>query len=597
MDRVASLESRVASLADRVATLEQRLAFIEERQSAGHLTAAESVTTTEGSSLPPIVDLERMRLQQLLALSGRTLVVLGGAYLLRALTESQWLSAPAGVSLGILYSAPWLMLAPRAAARGNQLDAFVHALTAALIGYPLVWEATLRFTVLSPSEGAALLGVLTAAAFLLAWLRALEGLAWVVTLGTLISAAGLAIGTGNWTAYTVLAIAVGIATLWLGYTRDWTGVRWPAAAIANLMLLILTGRAAADGRVSEALLVQMLMLAGYLGSFAVRTLLIGRPVIPFEVAQSVGVLAVAYGGAIALIRSTGSNVVLVGVASISLAALAYTVAFSFVDRHRHMKNFFFYAVLAQLFAIVGVVLCTGDSLGSMIYSLAAVVAAAMAWQTGRLVLSLQAAVYAIAATLASGLAAQAALALWSPTIDWVSVSPAQGLALFAIAFVTTLRVRHPVESWGMFTSILHLVVIIGLVWTAAGTAVVLAMASLPGGDHISGSGLATIRTATLVLATFALSLAAGLPSGREAGWLVYPMLLLTGVKVVGIDFPKGHPETLFISLALYGIALITTPRLLRRPARATTTASVFTPIAHDEAAAQNPTVTAGHVRK
>ncbi len=596
MDRVASLESRVANLADRVAMLEQRLAYIEER-APGSLAATDGLTTTQGPDPPLIVDFERIRLQQLLALSGRTLVVLGGAYLLRALTESQWLSASAGVSLGILYSAPWLMFAARAAARGNQLDAFVHALTVALIGYPLVWEATLRFNVVSPSQGAALLGVLTAVAFLLSWLRALEGLAWVVTLGTLISAAGLAIGTGNWTAYTALAIAVGIATLWLGYTRDWTVLRWPAAAIANLMLLILTGRAAADGQVSEALLVQMLMLAGYLGSFAVRTLLIGRPVIPFEVAQSLGVLAVAYGGAIALIRSTGSNVVLVGVASISLATFAYTVAFSFVDRHRHRKNFFFYAVLAQLFAIVGVVLCTGENLGSVIYSLAAVVAAALAWHTGRLVLSLQAAVYAVAGTLASGLAAGAALALLSPAIDWVSISPTQGLALFAIAFVTVLRVRHPVESWGMLTSILHLAVIIVLVWAAAGTAVMLAMAALPGGDHIGGSSLATIRTAAFVLATFALSLAAGLPSGREAGWLVFPMLFLTGAKVVGIDFPQGRPETLFIALALYGVALIAAPRLLRRPTRAMKTATVVKPIAHDNAATRNSAVVAGNVRK
>ena len=129
-------------------------------------------------------------------------------------------------------------------------------------------------------------------------------------------------------------------TLWLGYTRNWTILRWPAAAIANTMLLILTGRASASGEVNETLIVQLLMLAGYLGSFAIRTLLIGRRVIPFEVVQSIGVLVIAYGGAIALIRSTGSNVA-VGAASVALATAGYLVAFAFVDRRRHVRNFSF----------------------------------------------------------------------------------------------------------------------------------------------------------------------------------------------------------------------------------------------------------------
>jgi hypothetical protein len=205
--------------------------------------------------------------------------VLGGAYLLRALTESRVLTASAGVGLGILYGAPWLLLASRAAGRGAQLDAFAHALTAALIGYPLVWEATLRFEVVPPAQSAALLGALAAGAYVLSSLRQLQGLAWVATIGAMVSAVGLAIGTGDWLSYTVLAIAVGVATLWLGYTRDWTLLRWPSAVIADAMLLIASARAAVQGEVGTALIVQMLMLVSYLGSFAIRTLVIGRPVI------------------------------------------------------------------------------------------------------------------------------------------------------------------------------------------------------------------------------------------------------------------------------------------------------------------------------
>ena len=573
-DRVGRLESRVASLTDRVATLEQRLALIDRHSAPAN--AADRVTT-DNQAEPQIASFEKTSFQQLPGLAGRTLVVLGGAYLLRALTELHLVPPAAGVGLGILYGAPWLLLASRAAARRGELDAFAHAITAALIGYPLVWEATLRFTVVSPPESALLLALLTATAFLLSWARGLEGLAWVISIGTLISAVGLAIGTGNWTVYTALAIAVGVAALWLGYTRDWTLLRWPAAALANSMLLILTARAAVNGQVGEALLLQMMMLIGYLGSFAIRTLVIGRPVIPFEVAQSLAVLAIAYGGAITLIRASGSNVAQVGVASLVLATAAYVVAFAFIDRHRHhhLKNFFFYTVLAQLFAIVGIALCTAPAIAAVVYSLAALLAAALAAYKGRLVLSLQAAVYAIAAASASGLAVSALLALLiSPEIDW-TVSFAQVLALSAIGCVTFVRVRHPVESWGIFASVLRLVLVVVLVWSAAGTAVALSLRTVPGGEHIGGSLLATIRTAALVIATLALAIAARGPGGREAGWLVYPLLLLTGAKVVIVDFPGGHPETLFAALALYGVALILAPRVLRSVPRPTATAAAF----------------------
>lgn len=593
-DRIVRLESEIGLLAGRVKSLERRLALIDGRTPAA-VSSAAAGPSTDGDALPSAADFSKTGVQHVLALAGRTLVVLGGAYLLRALTESNFLTPSAGVGLGILYGAPWLLLASRVAARGAELDAFAHALTAALIGYPLVWEATLRFSVVSPPQSAALLGALTASALALAWARQLKGLAWVVMLGTAISAVGLAIGTGDWTAYTVLAIGVGIATLWLGYTRNWTVLRWSAAAGANAMLLILTGRASAND-VHEVLIVQLLMLAGYLGSFALRTLVIGRQVIPFEVVQSIGVLAIAYGGAIALIRSTGSNVVAVGLASVALAIAGYRVAFAFVDRHRSARNFFFSAVLAQLFAVVGIALAADGPAAATVYALAAFVTAGLARRTRRLVLLLQGAVYAIAATLASGLAVHAArVTLFSTTIDW-HISIPQVLALSAIGFVAVGRIRHPIERWGIFESILDVVLIAILTGTAAGTALVLSLEVLPGGENMSGSFVATVRTIVLVIATLLLALAARKTHRREAGWLVYSMLLLTGTKIIVVDFPHGRPQTLFAALACYGGALIVVPRLLRQLPISDLPRMTPSPSESSDHSAADAMVTAGHRR-
>lgn len=557
-DRVARLESRVAYLSDRVATLEERLEGIERGAPAAR------PAVEPAASLAEIVGLPATPLQQWLGMVGRTLVILGGAYLLRALTGSQVLPATVGVAAGLLYGAPWLLLASSAAARGSHLDAFSHALTTALIGFPLVWEATLRFKALTPAQSALLLGALTAAAMALASARHLHALAGVVTFGALASALGLAMATGEWTPYTVLAIALGVATLWLGYLREWTFLRWPAAFVANAMLLVVTGRAAVAGSARGALAVQLLMLVAYLGSFAIRTLVIGRVVIPFEVVQSIGVLAVAFGGAIVLIRSTGAGVVLFGIASLVLAAGGYLVAFAFVERRRHAKNFFFYALLALLFAVVGVALCAPAPLAAAIYAVTGVAAAWLARRYHRLTIALHAAVYVLAAAVGSGLLTAATLSIVAPAASAVTTPTALGaLALLALAF-TLFPVKAPMEPWGLLGTIPRVVVVATLAWTATGEVVGLALAAMAGTGTIDPSVLATLRTTVLVASTLALAAAAGRPEGREAGWLVYPLIVTIGLKLLFVDFPGGRPETLFVALAAYGCALIAAPRLMRR---------------------------------
>lgn len=557
-NRLDRLESTIALLRDHVDDLEQRLAQLEG--GAGPATQAGVLEAT----VVPVAELQEATVQQWLGLIGRTLVVLGGAYLLRALTESHVLSAQSGVALGLLYGAPWLALGARAASRGAHLDALCHALATALIGYPLVWEATIRFKVLSPVESAALLAMLTAAALALAFTRRLHELAWVVTFGALGSALTLAISTEGWVWYTVVAIGVGVGTLWLGYTREWILLRWPAAFVANFMLFITTGRAAFHGGVRLALAVQLLMLAGYLGSFALRTLIIGREVIPFEVAQSAGVLAFAFGGAIYLIRTTGANVVPVGLASLALAAAGYLIAFAFVERRRHVKNFFFYTLLALVFALTGVAVCFGGPLGSALYAAVAVTAALLARRYHRLTLGLHATIYSLAAAVASGLFTSATLALGVPGPVWAPVGVPLFLALASLVLTTGITVRNPVERWGLLAHVPRFLLVTALVWTAAGTAVILVALAASDPRRIDGSVLATVRTAVLVCATLAVARAARLEGGREAGWLVYPLLVLTGLKLLFADFPQGRPQTLFAALALYGFTLIAAPRLMRR---------------------------------
>src|SRR4029078_11405393 len=146
-----------------------------------------------------------------------------------AMTSAQVVSYGLGVGAGLLYGAPWLLLASRAGSRGRRLDAFCYGLSTALIGYPLVWEATVRFGVFTPSQSAVLLGALTAAAFVLSAVWRLYSLAGIVTCGALASSVGLGISTQEWLPYTVLALAVGLATPLVAYLCGCAAVGLAAA--------------------------------------------------------------------------------------------------------------------------------------------------------------------------------------------------------------------------------------------------------------------------------------------------------------------------------------------------------------------------------
>lgn len=553
-DRIARLDAAVEVLSDRVRVLEARL---EELEPGARATSAVSDPSLEDLAVPGF---GYVPVQQWLALIGRTLVVLGGAYLLRALTEAQVLTAPVGVAIGLAYGAPWLLLAARAGTRGAQLDALCHALATALIGYPLVWEATLRFGVLGTPQSAALLGALTAAALALAAVTRLHGLAWVVTFGAFGSAAGLALATGDWVSYTMLSLGLGLATLGLGYIRQWGDLRWPAAIGANLMIIFAIDRAALSGAPAGALVLVLLAFVGYVGSFALRTLAGTHRVSAFDMAQTTAMLFIGLGGSLYLLVASGSAWS-VGVAALAFGVGGYVFTFAFVERRRDVSTFFFWALFTLLVAGIGTTVCTGTAAASMVFAAAAVALAMIARHRGSLTLRLHAAICAIAAAIGSGLLATSSAALIVPPVaGWQSVTVRSVFAITALLVAVLTPTRRPL-TWA--ARVPRLVLVSVLAWTVMGAAVLVVTRLFGDPRGMDTSVLATLRTTVLVAGILALARVARYDGGREAGWLMYPLLVATGLKLVFVDLLLGRPQTLFAALALYGVALIVAPRLLR----------------------------------
>lgn len=117
---------------------------------------------------------------------------------------------------------------------------------------------------------------------------------------------------------------------------------------------------------------------------------------------------------------------------------------------------------------------------------------------------------------------------------------------------------------GHVATLPQLIVLALSVWEVGGLIVIYlapALARVPG-TEANLAVLAALRTAVLAIASVTLALSSNHRRWPEARWLVYPVLILVGLKLFLEDFPHGQPVTLFIALALVGSALILVSKLL-----------------------------------
>jgi hypothetical protein len=123
--RLQAVEEKVTRLSERIDHLEQRLAGLP----AGSFPPA----WPAGEPQLPDVPSSGTEMARWVTLLGRSCVVLGGAFLIRALTDGRLLPAGGGVALGLLFAAAWVFFSHRAGASGATVSAGFHGVTAALI--------------------------------------------------------------------------------------------------------------------------------------------------------------------------------------------------------------------------------------------------------------------------------------------------------------------------------------------------------------------------------------------------------------------------------------------------------------------------------
>ena len=259
--------------------------------------------------------------------------------------------------------------------------------------------------------------------------------------------------------------------------------------------------------------------------------------------------------------------------SIGLAGgfACYGVAFAFVaSRQGIRRNFYFYTAMA-LVLILGAT-AFGVPYPAIWWAALAVLAA---WNaaargartdddhrtgtTGRLTLTVHAAIYVIAAFIASGLMTASLRALAGPPVTQSPLSPQPLVAFVSACLCWVILTRGDTTPQPDYTPVPRAVV--AMLVAMAGAAW---LATLAVSDATAAGRAATVRTIVLALAAVALAGLGRAPRRREAAWLVYPTLAAGGVKLLVEDFPHSTAATLFVALAMYGAALIAAPRLVQR---------------------------------
>ena len=500
-----------------------------------------------------------------LALAGRALIVLAGAFLLRAITEAGSVPRLGGVTMGFVYAIAWLAVADRVAPR-NASSALVHGFTAMLVGLPLLWEASIRFHVLTPAASAGALGVVFVLGVAVAWHRDLPGLAAVTTIAVSIGLIALSVATGAPVWFGWLALALSVVTAGLRARQSWRWLQWPAAASGGLLVLALLARAASPTPLAPAGAVLALTLScaiAWLG-IGVARVLTGR-VTGADWARAAFAVTAGAGGSLHVAALLGGRVhVAMAWIALLLAVGAYAIGLALADDrpHRRPATWFLTSQALVLVMIAAPVIFGATALAWWL----ALSAGLFSWLGARRyapVLLAHGALYAVAAAVAAGLARSVADA-WLLSIDAWPVLPA---AIWPVTIAAAIGVFGPrlAAGGGGATLTAAARLVLGSVLAAMlGTSLVAAAGPVMISSLPAPGPLATLRSVVLAALAVALALAGRLlPRGQVLRRVAGITLVAGAVKLAIEDLWRSGPVLLFVALAAYGLALVVTSRLGR----------------------------------
>ncbi len=517
------LEGRLALLEGALRDVSARLAALETGRAGAAAAAPAAATPSVASSAapaqaaavpePPAQDVDSAEegapVANALTLAGRSFLVLGGAFLLRAVTEGGRVPAFSGALLGLAYALLWIGASWRTGTRGARASASVHGVTAAVIAFPLVGEAATRLSAFSPIAAALALAAVTAAFCASGVLARLPLLVWIGVLAGAGTASGLFVATGAIATFVVFLIVLYAASLALRRGSGTARIEWiPGVAAASTLAIGAWLSTRAGGTPDNWVAV---------GPAGIAVL-------------AAALVLLAFGGAILDAWSRG---LMPTATDVLQPAGAITVV---------VGIFWGAAAIAVFWGLLGIVL------------------SARAPRDGRGWIAWLAAGVVFGAAVLSGFFRDEVLAF---VVARDAFPSASGPAVFAavaalVAFVVAAAgaTTAPVLRGGP-----------PLVSAAIALGGILALLVGLAPFTATPSGLALVRTAVLCAAALAAASTARWPRIATLALLALPLLAAAGLKLLVEDLRAGQPAALFAAFAFYGITLLFVSRLVRRRKR------------------------------
>jgi hypothetical protein len=572
-DDVTRLERKVEELAERLRRIEEHL-YEDGDSSFRHETSPkrrDDVETTVVSSSK-----EAFSATAIVSLVGRSLIVLGGAFLLRWLTQSGILPQEVGSLIGMVYALVWIAMADITAGKNQRYSAAFHSVTGAMIALPLLVEATSKLHFLPPAASSASLAAFVILGLLVAGRRKLRILAWIVAVPAAPTAFVLASQTKVLTPFLLSLLVLGFFTLWLGYVRRWMALAALMAFAANIGMLLLVldhvKNAKASGVLTMGLWEALLLLVGlivvYFGSYCYRVFKRKRTITVLEIGQTLTVFFIGLGGTAVVVNARGQSMLPLGIVCLVLSAACYGAAYGFLPRiDPNRRNFLFFTLLALAMYLLACELLFDRPIAAVIFATTALLAGAIAKPIASPVLYVHGATYSFAAIVRSGLLATAVKGLVGPSLPtspWVSVPI---LAALAATIVYPWFPRPQGRAIDVFlgrraVELLSLIAVVAV--GVAMVALITTWLPLPRSEESYRVALATARTIVLALAAATLAWGSRRARYHYMAWPVYALLALGAVKIVFEDVRTGGSAIMFLAFGLYGGALILAPRLLRK---------------------------------
>ncbi len=457
-------------------------------------------------------------------LIGKSVLIVGGGYVLRAMTELNLLPNAFGVAFGLLYALFWIGIAGRALRRGSAAVAIFDGATAAVIAASLIWEATTRFHLINTTAAGAMIVAVAIALLVPAVRNSSTAFALIAAVASSLASIGVALGSEDPIPSLLAVTAIGVLLLSLSIGRHWPAyvtLLLPGAG-HSLALTVIAMTLFDKLAYSTATTELSLMVFAALWLAVPIVLRLRNAEMPWPaLAQSIAAVLVGCGGA-AAIAFHGGHPLAVGVLSLFLSALSFVAVFARGERDVAANALI---AAASLSAVIGLPLLVPTSALTFIAAMATILFAALGRSLRWPALTIASACWSIAA-FAAGLESPVALVVvfTAAAMAIAITTPAASGSRLVLLVVSTMSLIVAAVSFVTFTQPL----------------------------------LALDRTVVLVVVAVGLSLLT--PLLHDAGKIARVLLVLCGIKLLIEDLRLGHATTIVAALVLYGLAIVIVAR-------------------------------------